>query len=295
MFNLEKGAASAALKLKNLGARAHLTSGHGKAVPPSRTKSQDIVLYVEGLNVSFDGFKALNDLTFYLKSGELRCFIGPNGAGKSTMMDVLTGKTKVDSGSAWFVPDPQDPNPGHMLNLLELDEVAIANAGIGRKFQKPSVFETLSVVQNLELSLSMSRSIFKSLNAHPDREHREFIEATLERIRLSDKADTLAASLSHGQKQWLEIGMLLMQRPSLIMLDEPVAGMTPEEIDMTIDLLGELKGDHTIMLIEHDMDFIRAISEEVVVLNQGSVLAAGDMDTIQSDPKVIEAYLGEGL
>ncbi|MCR5537190.1 MAG: urea ABC transporter ATP-binding protein UrtD [Succinivibrio sp.] len=294
MISLEKQVAQASLKLKNLAQKSHLAHKH-RQQPPARLKKQDIVLYVENLTVSFDGFKALNDLTFYLNSGELRCFIGPNGAGKSTMMDVLTGKTKVDSGSAWFVPDPGDPNPSHMLNLLEMDEVSIANAGIGRKFQKPSVFETLSVAQNLELALSMNRSVFKTYRSRLNGEQQDFMMATLEKIRLSSLANALAASLSHGQKQWLEIGMLLMQKPSLIMLDEPVAGMTPEEIEMTIALLHELKGQHTIMVVEHDMDFIRAIANQVVVLNQGTVLAEGNMDSIQSDPRVIKAYLGEGL
>ncbi|SFK13172.1 urea ABC transporter ATP-binding protein UrtD [Succinivibrio dextrinosolvens] len=294
-MNIERTASIAAKKIKNLAQHTHLK--HKKAVnePKKNLKNSDIVLYVENLTVSFDGFKALNDLTFYLNSGELRCFIGPNGAGKSTMMDVLTGKTKVDSGSAWFVPDVKDKNPRNMLNLLEMDEVSIANAGIGRKFQKPSVFETISVAQNLELALRCKRNILSAYRAKLDSEQSDFLLSTLERIKLSDKANDLASSLSHGQKQWLEIGMLLMQKPSLIMLDEPVAGMTPEEIDMTIDLLYELEGENTIMVIEHDMDFIRAIANQVVVLNQGTVLAEGDMDCIQSNPKVIEAYLGEGL
>jgi len=260
-----------------------------------KNKAPNIVLYAEDLSVSFDGFKALNNLTFYLESGELRCFIGPNGAGKTTMMDVLTGKTRPDSGSAWFRPDPDDPDPRHLVNLIGMDEVAIANCGIGRKFQKPSVFETLTVGQNLELALKGPRGVFDAYKAKLPKDGREFLEATLERIKLSDHLNEIAGSLSHGQKQWLEIGMLLMQKPKLIMLDEPVAGMTPEEIGMTIDLLHELEGSATIMVIEHDMEFIRAIAHKVVVLNQGTVLAEGTMDEMQAHPQVIEAYLGEGM
>ncbi len=260
-----------------------------------RKRAPNIVLYAEDLTVSFDGFKALNALTFYLEAGELRCFIGPNGAGKTTMMDVLTGKTRPDSGQAWYRPDPQDQDLRGLVNLTAMDEVAIAQSGIGRKFQKPSVFETLTVGQNLELSLKGPRGVFDAYRARLGAKDREFMESVLERIKLQDRVNEISGALSHGQKQWLEIGMLLMQKPGLIMLDEPVAGMTPEEIGMTIDLLRELEGSATIMVIEHDMDFIRAIAKKVVVLCQGSVLAEGTMDEIQRNPQVIEAYLGEGI
>lgn len=254
--------------------------------------ARGMMLYVENITVSFDGFKALNDLTFYLKEGELRCFIGPNGAGKTTMMDVITGKTRPDSGSAFFCSEPAHESAENMYNLLTLDEVDIARAGIGRKFQKPSVIETLSVGQNLELAVAGSKKVFRALGAKLTAEERELIENTLEITRLSDKRNVTAGILSHGQKQWLEIGMLLIQRPRLLMLDEPAAGMTPDEIELSIELLHELKGRHTIMVIEHDMAFIRAIADVVTVLNQGSVLAEGSMDKVASDERVIEAYLG---
>ncbi len=272
--------------------------GH-KVLPRSHHKEQQqapqgrgMMLYVEDLTVSFDGFKALNNLTFYLCAGELRCFIGPNGAGKTTMMDVLTGKTRPDSGSAYFCSDPVHESADNMFNLLEMDEVDVVQAGIGRKFQKPSVIESLTVAQNLELAQEHNKGVFHALTAKLRPHEREFMEEILERIRLSSKRNVLAGILSHGQKQWLEIGMLLMQRPRLIMLDEPVAGMTPEEIEMTIDLLHDLEGKHTIMVIEHDMAFIRAISSLVTVLNAGSVLCEGTIDEVSSDPQVITAYLG---
>ncbi|MDR1611642.1 MAG: urea ABC transporter ATP-binding protein UrtD [Planctomycetota bacterium] len=248
---------------------------------------QRILLYLEKINVSFDGFKAINDLTLYIKEDELRCVIGPNGAGKTTLMDIITGKTRPDSGSAWFTRD---------LNLLASDEVAIAQAGIGRKFQKPSVFEALTALENLELALAGPKTVWKTFRARLSGEERDFIEKTLARIELSDLRARRAGLLSHGQKHWLEIGMLLMQRPRLLLLDEPVAGMTPREIDRTVALLHELKGKHGIMVVEHDMEFVRAIAQKTVtVLHQGAVLAEGGMDYIQSHPAVIEAYLGEAL
>ncbi|MDR1534024.1 MAG: urea ABC transporter ATP-binding protein UrtD [Planctomycetota bacterium] len=246
-----------------------------------------ILLFLERISVAFDGFRAINDLTLYLKQGELRCVIGPNGAGKTTVMDIITGRTRPDSGSAWFTRD---------LNLLAADEVAIAQAGIGRKFQKPSVFENLTVFQNLELALAGPKSVWRTFRARLTGQEREFIGETLERIALTEERGRPAGFLSHGQKQWLEIGILLMQRPKLLLLDEPVAGMTPGEIERTIDLLGDLEGRHSIMVVEHDMEFIRAIARETVtVLHQGSVLAEGSMDHIQNHPAVIEAYLGEPL
>lgn len=269
----------------------HLVRHHEHATEPHR-HARGMMLYVENITVSFDGFKALNDLTFYLKEGELRCFIGPNGAGKTTMMDVITGKTRPDSGSAFFCSDPAHENSENMYNLLEMDEVDVVRAGIGRKFQKPSVFETLTVGQNLELAVSKDKHVLPALTAKLSAEERELIDSTLEITRLADKRNVMAGILSHGQKQWLEIGMLLIQRPRLLMLDEPAAGMTPDEIELSIELLHELKGRHTIMVIEHDMAFIRAIADTVTVLSQGSVLAEGSMDKVASDERVIEAYLG---
>ncbi len=255
--------------------------------PKTMERYRRILLYLERISVSFDGFKAINDLTLYIKEGELRCIIGPNGAGKTTLMDIITGKTRPDAGSAWFTRD---------LNLLASDEVTIAQAGIGRKFQKPSVFEALTVHENLELALAGPKTVWKTFRARLSGADKSFIGETLERIELKDERGRPAGLLSHGQKQWLEIGMLLMQRPRLLLLDEPVAGMTPREIERTINLLHELKGRHSIMVVEHDMEFVRAIAQKTVtVLHQGSVLAEGSMDFVQQHPGVIEAYLGEAL
>lgn len=255
-------------------------------------QARSIALFVEDLSVSFDGFKALNHLTFYLNVGELRCFIGPNGAGKTTMMDILTGKTVPDEGTAWFNPHEGNSDPRLMYNLLTMDEVDIVKAGIGRKFQKPSVCESLTVGQNLELALKCDKRVFPILKAKLSSEDLDFLQAILKKIGLTSHLNTLAGKLSHGQKQWLEIGMLLMQKPALIMLDEPVAGMTVEEIAHTIELLHELKGEHTIMVVEHDMEFVRQIADKVTVLAAGTVLAEGSMAQVQADPNVIEAYLG---
>jgi urea transport system ATP-binding protein len=244
---------------------------------------QDKILYLEKLTVSFDGFKALNELTMYVEPGELRCVIGPNGAGKTTMMDVITGKTRPDSGTAWF---------GRSIDLLTLSEPEIAQAGIGRKFQKPSVFEQLTVFENLELALAGDRSFLKTLFARLSVAQRKKIDSVLEIIGLGDQRDSSARILSHGQKQWLEIGMLLMQEPELLLVDEPVAGMTPQEIERTARLLQSLAGEHSVVVVEHDMDFVRSIARRVTVLHEGSVLAEGDMERVQSDPRVIEVYLG---
>ncbi len=246
-------------------------------------KRLDNILYLENLTVSFDGFKALDALTLYVDPGELRCIIGPNGAGKTTMMDVITGKTRPDEGSAWF---------GRTINLLALSEPEIAQAGIGRKFQKPSVFEFLTVFDNLELALAGNKSFWRTLTARLSRTQRERIGAMLETIGLTAQAGTMARALSHGQKQWLEIGMLLMQEPDLLLVDEPVAGMTPQETEHTAELLLSLAGDHSVVVVEHDMDFVRSIATRVTVLHQGRVLAEGDMDQVQNDPKVVEVYLG---
>jgi urea transport system ATP-binding protein len=241
------------------------------------------ILYIENITVSFDGFKALNALTLYVDPGELRCVIGPNGAGKTTMMDVITGKTRPDAGSAWF---------GRNIDLLALSEPEIAQAGIGRKFQRPTVFEHLSVFENLELALAGEKSFWKMLVAQLTPADRDRIDEGLVIIGLTGHRHTLARTLSHGQKQWLEIGMLLMQEPELLLVDEPVAGMTPQETERTAQLLLSLAGRHSVVVVEHDMEFVRSIASRVTVLHEGSVLAEGDMNTVQNDPRVIEVYLG---
>ncbi len=246
--------------------------------------SKGYILYLEDINVSFDGFKAINNLNLYIKEGELRCIIGPNGAGKTTMMDIITGKTTPDSGSAWF---------GQRLNLLEMDEPAIATAGIGRKFQKPTVFEEHTVFDNLDLAMAGNKNVMALLSARLNTAQKERIAEVMEMIGLADHRYQRAGSLSHGQKQWLEIGMLLMQNPKLLLVDEPVAGMTHQEMDRTAELLNSLAGRHSVVVVEHDMDFVRSIARNVTVLHQGSVLMEGTMDQVQSDPKVKEVYLGE--
>jgi urea transport system ATP-binding protein len=246
--------------------------------------SHGVMLYLEDITVSFDGFRALNALTLYVGSGELLCIIGPNGAGKTTMMDVITGKTRPDTGSAWF---------GQNIDLLSLHEPEIAQAGIGRKFQKPTVFEQHTVFENLELALAGDRGVWRMLHARLRPEQRDHLDRILQLTGLSAQREVLAGSLSHGQKQWLEIGMLLMQNPKLLLVDEPVAGMTPQETERTAELLTSLAGEHTVVVVEHDMEFVRSISKRVLVLHQGSVLAEGTMDEIQSNRKVVEVYLGE--
>ena len=240
-------------------------------------------LYLEDLTVSFDGFKALNKLTLYVEPGELLCIIGPNGAGKTTMMDVITGKTRPDAGSAWF---------GQTIDLLALTEPEIAQAGIGRKFQKPTVFEQHSVFENLELAMVGDKSVWKWLMVRVTPAQREHIEQVLETIQLTGQRDARAGALSHGQKQWLEIGMLLMQEPQLLLVDEPVAGMTPQETERTAELLVSLAGRHSVIVVEHDMEFVRSIARKVTVLHEGRVLAEGSIDAVQNDERVIEVYLG---
>jgi len=240
-------------------------------------------LYLEDLTVSFDGFKALNELTLYVEPGELLCIIGPNGAGKTTMMDVITGKTRPDSGTAWF---------GSNVDLLQLSEPEIVRAGVGRKFQKPTVFEQLTVFENLELSLAGDRSFLRTLCARISTAQQKRIDEVLEIIGLSAQRWAAGKILSHGQKQWLEIGMLLMQNPELLLVDEPVAGMTPSEIDRTAELLLSLAGEHSVVVVEHDMAFVRSIARRVVVLHEGRVIAEGDMEKVQKNPRVIEVYLG---
>ncbi|MDO6561979.1 urea ABC transporter ATP-binding protein UrtD [Amphritea sp. 1_MG-2023] len=246
--------------------------------------SHQVLLYVEGLNLSFDGFKALNDLNLYINDGELRCLIGANGAGKTTLMDVITGKTQCDSGTVYF---------GQSINLLNKDEAEIAQLGIGRKFQKPTVFEAHTVMDNLELSLKSNKSVLPTLLATLTGEEYDRIDEVLETIGLQGERMLLAGSLSHGQKQWLEIGMLLMANPRLLLVDEPVAGMTVQEGERTAELLTSLAGERTVVVVEHDMEFVRSIARTVTVLHQGSVLAEGTMDDVQNNQDVIEVYLGE--
>lgn len=246
--------------------------------------SHDVILYVEGLNLSFDGFKALNDLNLYVNDGELRCLIGANGAGKTTLMDVITGKTACDSGSVYF---------GQTINLLQHDEAEIAQLGIGRKFQKPTVFEAHTVFDNLELSLKQHKAVLPVLFARLSPSEIDLIDHVLGVIGLKEQRFMLAGALSHGQKQWLEIGMLLMAEPRLLLVDEPVAGMTAQETERTAELLTSLAGEHTVIVVEHDMEFVRSIARTVTVLHQGSVLAEGTMDQVQNNPDVIEVYLGE--
>lgn len=246
--------------------------------------SKRTILYVEGITVSFDGFRALNNLNLYIDEGELRCIIGPNGAGKTTMMDVITGKTKPDAGTVYF---------GQQINLLELSEHQIARGGIGRKFQKPTIFEALTVYENLELATASNKAVWWTLTKSLTGEQKIRIDEVLLQIGLKELRYKNAGSLSHGQKQWLEIGMLLMQSPRVLLVDEPVAGMTGEETEKTAELLLSLAGKHSVIVVEHDMKFVRSIARKVTVLHQGSVLTEGTMDQVQNDPKVIEVYLGE--
>ena len=257
----------------------------------SRVKGEGVdtthgaILYLEDICVSFDGFKAINKLSLDISVGELRCIIGPNGAGKTTMMDVITGKTRPTSGTAWF---------GQTMNLATMTEAQIAHAGIGRKFQRPTVFEQHTVFDNLELAMKMDKRVAPTLFARLSSEQAGRIEAILRLIRLNGHEARPAGLLSHGQKQWLEIGMLLMQEPQLILLDEPVAGMSDAETARTAELLNELRGKHSIMVVEHDMGFVTEIAQQgiVTVLHEGAVLAQGRMDEVQADERVIEVYLG---
>jgi urea transport system ATP-binding protein len=241
------------------------------------------ILYLEDVSVSFDGFKAINKLSLDIAPGELRCIIGPNGAGKTTMMDIITGKTRPDEGTVFF---------GSTIDLLRYTEAEIAQLGIGRKFQKPTVFEQLTVFENLELALKTNKGVKSSMFFKLDSAQSDRLVETLITIQLADSVGRLAGTLSHGQKQWLEIGMLLMQDPKLLLLDEPVAGMTDEETARTAELFLTLKGKHSLLVVEHDMSFIRTISDIVTVLCDGSVLAQGTLDQVQADERVIEVYLG---
>lgn len=247
------------------------------------TKREEAMLYLDGVNVSFDGFQALNDLSLIIQPGEMRAIIGPNGAGKTTMMDIITGKTKADSGEVFF-----DGN----IDLREKDEAEIANLGIGRKFQKPTVFESHTVWDNLNLALKKPRGIFDALFYQSDSGDVSRLEEILESIRLVARKNDLAADLSHGQKQWLEIGMLLAQDPKLLLVDEPAAGMTDAETEETARLLREIAQTRSVVVVEHDMSFIRDLDVRVTVLAEGTVLASGSLDFVSKNEQVIESYLG---
>jgi urea transport system ATP-binding protein len=248
-----------------------------------RVRVSDTQLYLDGVSVSFDGFRAINNLALMVAPGELRTIIGPNGAGKTTMMDIITGKTKPDAGEVLFAG---------RIDLTKLDEVAIANLGIGRKFQKPTVFENLTVFENFELALKSARGAWKTLLGRLNSEALDRIGWALDTVGLDTKVEDIAGSLSHGQKQWLEIGMLLVQDTQLILLDEPVAGMTDAETRQTAELILTLKGERTLVVVEHDMEFVRDLGARVTVLHEGSVLSEGTVDHVQNDPRVIEVYLG---
>ncbi len=258
-------------------------SGSRVATPGEVDVTHGRILYLEDVSVSFDGFKAINKLSLDIAPGELRCIIGPNGAGKTTMMDIITGKTRPNEGTVFF---------GSTIDLLRHKESEIAQLGIGRKFQKPTVFEQLTVFENLELALKTNKGVKASMFFKLDSRQSDRLAEILVTIHLAGSVHRLAGNLSHGQKQWLEIGMLLMQDPKLLLLDEPVAGMTDEETARTAELFLTLKGKHSLMVVEHDMSFIRTISEIVTVLCDGSVLAQGTLDQVQSDERVIEVYLG---
>jgi urea transport system ATP-binding protein len=241
------------------------------------------ILYLDSVSVTFDGFRALNKLSLIVEAGELRAIIGPNGAGKTTMMDVITGKTRPDQGTVLFNGD---------VDLTRLDEARIAELGIGRKFQRPSVFANLTVLQNLALALAGDRGAWQALTWRPSVESRRRIDDVLETVSLGRQRDRVAASLSHGQKQWLEIGMLLAQEPLLLLVDEPVAGMTDAETEETAKLLKSIAGQRSVLVVEHDMTFVEALDAKVTVLHEGSVLAEGRLAQVSTDSRVIEVYLG---
>lgn len=246
--------------------------------------SHGTILYLEDVTVSFDGFKAINKLNLYINNGELRSIIGPNGAGKSTMMDVITGKVRPDEGTVFY---------GQTIDLTKLSEAEIAMIGIGRKFQKPTVFPDHSVYENLELATHSPRGVWHNLKASLSAEQRDLIDDTLKTIMLSDCTYLKAGQLSHGQKQWLEIGMLLMQQPRLMLVDEPIAGMTHQETEKTAELLTGLAGERSVIVVEHDMEFVRSLNAKVTVLHEGSVLAEGSLEQVQNNEQVIQVYLGE--
>lgn len=242
------------------------------------------ILYLDGVSVSFDGFKAIRGLSLTLEQGEMRAIIGPNGAGKTTMMDIITGKTRPDAGDVLF--------DGGRIDLTRYDEAAIAELGIGRKFQKPTVFESHSVADNVLLALKGRRGPFSALFGARNRVRQDVIDAILDKVRLLPHRHRAAGDLSHGQKQWLEIAMLLAQDPKLLLVDEPVAGMTDAETEATAELLKEINRDHSVIVVEHDMHFVRALECKVTCLHEGSVLSEGTIDAVAADPRVIEVYLG---
>ena len=265
-------------------------ASYGRVVQPGVVDTtHGAILYLDDITVSFDGFKALNALSMSISAGEMRCIIGPNGAGKTTMMDVITGKTRPDAGKAFF---------GSTIDLLRLRENDIASVGIGRKFQKPTVFERLTVFENLELALKADRGVRSAMWFRLNGEQHDRIAEMLALIHLQSSAGRVAGLLSHGQKQWLEIGMLLMQDPKLLLLDEPVAGMTDEETERTAELFLSLEGNHSLVVVEHDMKFIGQLTQggrngkKVTVLHEGSVLAEGLLADVQANEKVVEVYLG---
>ncbi|TXL65548.1 urea ABC transporter ATP-binding protein UrtD [Zeimonas arvi] len=243
---------------------------------------KEFALYIEDLTVSFDGFKAIDSLNLYIDKDELRVIIGPNGAGKTTLLDLICGKTRASAGSIRFKDEELTKKPEH----------EIVRSGVGRKFQTPSIYENLSVFQNLEVSFPKGRSVFGALSFERTEEVLERVRKVAEEIGLADKLETEAGLLSHGQKQWLEIGMLLMQEPELLMLDEPIAGMSARERELTADLLKRICRNRSMIVIEHDMDFVKQIASKVTVMHQGKILAEGPMDVVQADPKVIDVYLG---
>jgi urea transport system ATP-binding protein len=267
------------------GANGEPGPSYGRVKGDGVDTTHGAILYLEEVTVSFDGFKAINKLSLDISVGELRCIIGPNGAGKTTMMDIISGKTRPSSGTAFF---------GQTMDLSKMTEYEIAHAGIGRKFQRPTVFEQHTVFENLELAMKMDKRVRPTLFARLSSEQKGKIDEILKLIRLNGQETRPAGLLSHGQKQWLEIGMLLMQEPQLILLDEPVAGMSDAETARTAELLNELRGKHSIMVVEHDMGFVTEIAQQgtVTVLHEGSVLAEGTMAQVQSDERVIEVYLG---
>lgn len=247
------------------------------------SKVQDTMLYLNGVSVAFDGFRAINNLSIIVRPTEMLAIIGPNGAGKTTMMDIITGKTRPDAGDVMF---------DGRTDLTKLDEATIANLGIGRKFQKPTVFESHTVWDNLEMALKKPRGIFATLFYTASQEDVERITEILETVRLLHRKDEFAANLSHGQKQWLEIGMLLAQDPKLLLVDEPVAGMTDSETEETAKLLREIAKTRSVVVVEHDMSFVRELGSRVVCLAEGAVLAEGSLDQVSANPVVIERYLG---
>ncbi len=256
----------------------------GDAAIDAKPHWETSILFVDNVSVNFDGFYALTNLSLVLEPGELRCIIGPNGAGKTTMMDVITGKTRPTNGRVYM--------HGQSIDLTEHSEYEIARLGVGRKFQRPTVFPGHTVFENIELALSANKGVFRSIFTRLSGEQRDTIDSILKTVGLESERTRMAGLLSHGQKQWLEIGMLLAQRPKVLLVDEPVAGMTHQETERTAELLVSLAGDHTVVVVEHDMDFVRSIARRVTVLHMGSVLAEGRMEHVQADPKVLEVYLG---